>query len=390
MTRSPNQPDRDLPRLSPADAEVFDRLLAGEPIAAFTAPGQAERAGQMRRLLDVLGHWPAQEPGLELSKQTLTNVLVAQRVSLSEADGEVLDALLSLRRQGLTHGPMPAGSRERAEKLNNLLGLLARPSDEPVPKGLVGRTMQAVQADRAKHRRLSIMSDRSSLGETGRGGFGGLRQVGTIAALVLMSLSVLLPVLSKSRNDAQVAQCKANLAGLGTDLKQFADDNDQQINFLQTFFGSTQVDGTPIPPSEMNVFALFDEHLVDQSELVCPSAADPDVAYYNGQNPVAGGPVRLFAQARPVFADTNPLYRLTGQGLVRKADTPDLAQSSNHEGAGQNVLISDGSVQWFIRPTFGTHRDAGDEADNIWLMRQTAGDVLPDQDKDQPDVFLTP
>ncbi|MFN3165737.1 MAG: hypothetical protein ACE37H_01595 [Phycisphaeraceae bacterium] len=397
MTSSPDQPDRDLPRLRPEDARLIDRLLGGEALPdANEKVGPAYEA-RVRRLLDLIGRWDAQDPEPGLARRTVGRVLAAEPASLSHEDGVALDALLALRRQGLPTGPMPAESRARAERIERLLSVLDRSADEPVPEGLVGRTMRAVEADRAERRRQAFANQTAS----GRWGGAGIsiRQIATTAALLLMVLSVLLPVLDKGKRDAMIAKCEQNLAGLGVDLQQYASDNKQSLAMTDQPdkpdapvadplghlkpFARHNIDGTRIADDRVSLFVRLAERNVSSDHFRCP-AGDPDApsAVYNGQNPVAGGPFRVFLEPRPIFADTNPLYRLTPDGLVRDRTIPGMTQSKNHDGVGQNMLISDGSVRWNVRPAL--HRAGRDKEDNIWLFQR------PEADDAEPDIFLTP
>jgi hypothetical protein len=394
MTTSPNHPELDLPRLRPEDARLIDRLVGGEAAQETSEEVGPAYETRVRRLLDLVGRWDASDPEPGLAQRTVGRVLAAEPVSLSHDDGVALDALLALRRKGLSTGPMPAESRARAERLEQVLSVLDRAADEPVPEGLVGRTMQAVEADRAERRRQAFA------GQTASGRWGGagisIRQIATTAALLLMVLSVLLPVLDKGQRDAMIAQCEQNLAGLGVDLQQYASDNKDSLAVTEEPvapvadplghlkpFARHNIDGTRIADDRVSLFVRLAERNVSSDHFRCP-AGEPDApgAVYNGQNPVAGGPFRVYLEPRPIFADTNPLYRLTPNGLVRDRAIPGMTQSKNHDGVGQNMLITDGSVRWNVRPA--VLRAGDDKEDNIWLFqRPSPGDT-------EPDIFLTP
>ena len=377
-------------RLSPADAQLLDRLLAGEPLAEVVDEDEPNRAERVSRLLSLLEHWQAEDSEPGLTGRTLVHVMTTAPVSLSPEDGDALDALLELRRQGLSDGPMPTGVRERAAGVQGVLNLLERAADEPVPTGLTERTIQAIHRDRHAQQQRSAMSAMAFA--TDRQGSIGLRQIATTAALLLLSVSILLPMLNNAKRQAEIAQCNQNLAGLGTDLQQIAfdqkglthqpnRDNTGLINPLAKL-AQTNLDGSTIPPAQASYFVLLDQRRVNSQHLACPSVSKSDTtALYNGQNPAAGGPFRLFLQARPIFADANPLYRVTPNGLVRDDKIADLTRSNNHAGRGQNVLISDGSVRWMIRPAIQRNNQT---SDNIWLYQ-------PANQADQADdVFLTP
>ncbi|MFK7789153.1 MAG: hypothetical protein AB8C95_06595 [Phycisphaeraceae bacterium] len=377
--------------LSPKDAELLDRLLAGEALADVVGTNDPNRAERVSRLLSLLDQWEASDAEPGLAGRTLSGVLATQPVSLSSADAEALDALLELRVQGLADGPMPAGVRERLAGVRRVLELLDQTDGEPIPSGLAKRTIQAIDQDRLAQQQRSAMSSMNIASH--RQGPIGIRQIATTAALFVMALSILLPVLSNAQRDAQIAQCGQNLAGLGGDLQQIAFDHNGNthrpaqpeadvFNPLAKF-ARTNLDGSTIPASEAGYFVLLDQQRIASQHLSCPTGKRNDAAaLYNGQNPAAGGPFRVFLKPRPIFADANPLFRVTSKGLVRDQDIPSLSRSLNHNGAGQNVLISDGSVQWMIRPAV-QRRDSQD-SDNIWLYQ-------PDADADQDeDIFLTP
>ncbi|MEM9021242.1 MAG: hypothetical protein AAGC44_11805 [Planctomycetota bacterium] len=381
-------------RLSRADSELLDRLLAGETPSELLDADEPERAARVSRLLSLLDQWEAHEAEPGLAQRTMAGVLTADPVSLSAEDGEALDACLSLRQQGLTNGPMPSGLRERVAKLQAVLSILDRVDDEPVPDGLGDRTMQAVEKDRQAQEDRSVLS--SMAVSCDRQGSVGFRQIATTAALFVMALSILLPMLSKAQRDAEITQCSQNLAGLGGDLQGLAFDNKGETHRSAqpragvfdplAKFARTNVDGSAVPANQASYFVLIDQTRVASKHLSCPSGRSDDPAMlYNGQNPAAGGPFRLFVQARPIFSDANPLYRVTPKGLVRNEDVPSMARSLNHGGAGQNVLISDGSVRWMIRPV--VNRDAN-TSDNIWLYqpgKNRDSNAVQDQD-----IFLTP
>ena len=388
MHNDMNQPDTT--RLSRADSELIDRLLAGETLADVLDANEPDRAEHVSRLLSLLDQWEAVESDAGLAQRTLSGVLGANPVTLSAADGEALDAIVALRRQGLNDGPMPAGVRERVSQVQDVLSILDRAADEPVPEGLADHAIQAIEKDRQSLHQRSTLSTMAIASD--RQGTIGIRQIATTAALLLMALSILLPMLNNAQRNAQIAQCSENLAGLGADLQQIAFDNKDathrpaqpEANVFNPLakFARSGLDGSVLPANQTSFFVLLDEQRVASKHLACPTGSRNDPAsLYNGQNPAAGGPFRIFLKARPIFADTNPLYKVTSKGLVRDSEVPSLTRSINHAGLGQNVLISDGSVRWMIRPALS--RDA-DSSDNIWLYQ-------PAENAEQKDdVFLTP
>ena len=204
-----------------------------------------------------------------------------------------------------------------------------------------------------------------------------------------MSLSVLLPIMNKGREDAQIAQCGANLAGLGGNLDNFALDNDGSTDIFAEHFASSRPDGTEIPPEEVSIFVFVDQVQAEAHDVVCPSAPDPEFGYYNGQDPTEGPLISIYVERpRPILADTNPLYQLGPNGLTRNLTTNTNTTSINHGGRGQNVLIGDGSVLWMVRPTYEYPLAPGENgsvaetfSDNIWTQQT---------DEEDDEAYLTP
>jgi hypothetical protein len=86
-----------------------------------------------------------------------------------------------------------------------------------------------------------------------------------------------------------------------------------------------------------------------------------------------------------VIADANPLTEASRLGLRASH----LQSSNNHGQSGQNMLFSDGAVEWHTSPLVG---DGAGTTDNIWLPRDSRGmeridlQAVPTQPRD---TFVT-
>ncbi|MEM1355534.1 MAG: hypothetical protein AAGH88_11690 [Planctomycetota bacterium] len=380
--------------LSPADARLLDLLIEQGPAALPTGNLRAERLLAAWRLLE---HWPAERPGPDLARQTLERLsranAPATSVRLSVEDAELLDSLVELGRLHRDQGPLPARSSERATALRGLLALLDQVPGEASPsKTLAEQTLARVMDHESQQLTLRQNNLPAMTEPTASSAALLVRRLGSVAAIALVSLSVLLPMLSKSHRDGQILACRDNLREAGHGLTAYSEANDgllpqnaaNTFSLLSRFAGDSTAqspaDGA-VPASRINLFVLPKQGYLTTAALACP-AADPTArqagsGYYNAQNVIAGGPIRLDELSAPLLADNNPHYALTGNGLTRVGDLPDDTASPNHGGTGQNVLARDGSVRWIIKPRVHRH----DRSDNLWVN---------DAEPDQSDAFLTP
>ena len=288
-------------------------------------------------------------------------------------DAQALDALLADRGGRTEPAPPQSETPARDRILPALLGLLDRGwsgADLDAPTGLADRTAARV----AQHRFST-----PALRPTGahHGWRIGLRQAGAVAAVLLVGLSLLIPVMSKVRADAQAAHCRANLAKTGAGLAQFASDRQGEVPTASRFgptFGalSAFVDDTPgdaAATSAIHLLTLPREGYLRAQQLTCSAAAPTLVmgGLYSTQAVQGTRALRLPTLTGPVMADTNPLYALQDNRLVRLPGW-DKAASQNHRGSGQNVLLADGSVVWALVPAVEAH----DLQDNIWTHTDRA------------------
>ncbi len=376
--------------LTPADAAALDAAL-GE--LAGHAP--AERDARVRAVLALLGRWHADDPPATLVDAALARVeslrsAQAGRVTLCDGDARALDALMDQRAAGAEDGPVPAGLRARRDAFWALLRLLDtdRPGSEPSPVGLADRTLAHIERQRWA---LAATQAAAEAGAPHRGWTLGLRQAGTVAALVLISLSLLLPVMSKARADAEQATCRANLAKAGTGLTQYANDHREGLPAGPTFGAlSAFVDdhrGDAAATSAIHLLTLPREGYLRQEQLTCTSAEPTLVmgGLYSAQAIEGTRALRLPAFNGPVMADTNPLYTIRDGRLTRLPGWDNTA-SQNHRDAGQNVLMADGSVAWVLRPVVTPY----DDHDNIWTQRAVLKRDADQTDDTDYDAFLVP
>lgn len=333
--------------------------------------------------------------------------------TLCPEDAAVLDALLEARAAGSDTGPLPPGSAERAKRLRDLLGLLDHADDRHDEQitdehldDLTARTLEAVNEQRQRQRfaqQVAIFAEpRRTMGV-------GWRQVMTAAAVFLIGLSLLLPVLNKVDADAKRAQCASNLQAVGAGFGSFAEQHNGQMprydRQAPAWWRVGQGDAQrPVASNSANLYLLVrggfvqadllncpaNEHAPDRGEMTAQDFDYPNhqAVSFSYQNQ-SGQPIRFDQVAAvAILADKNPLFVIKPGRFATRVDLTTAAPSVVHGKRGQNVLVGNGSVTWTVRP-FMAGADGG-EADNIWTLRGVTtytGDETPD---DPRDSFLVP
>jgi len=344
--------------------------------------------------------------------------------SLSDADARAIDALLAQRAADATAKGSGQGSDpylsltdhadidpQRLAKAKQLLGLLDTLEDDPdsqAPGDLTERTLERIQQARQSERfaqQVQMLSGpRSSFG---------LSEVLSVAAVLLIAVSLAMPMLSRSRSDAQRLACQTNLATAGMGFGRYAQDN--QGALPQTLadptgtwwdVGSVQQGTAPVRSNSAHLYVLVRGRYVQPQDLSCPSnahAADPaqlttehrdwpnaasvSFSYQNQKGRVVFRIDR--APHTAVLADRNPLFITTDGQKVRfntriRIDAPSHA----HGNTGQNVLLATGGVNWTVKPMIALPLQA--DADNIWTARGVRSYTGTEEPADEQDSFLVP
>ena len=213
-----------------------------------------------------------------------------------------------------------------------------------------------------------------------------LVEILVVIAIIGVLLAFLLPALEKAREQANSVRCANNLSQIGMALLMYGQDNHGQ--FPRTTYatapsitmvfdtGAAATDpfgagGPQANDATADAFllirtlklptALMSDPYTDEIEFK-PDPADPQKQsnfsdwYHNL--------AYSFADPYPDQNAVNARYRLDGKlppDFVLAADrnpgTGANKNSRNHEGRGQNVLYSDGHVEWRESPLCGVNND---------------------------------
>jgi len=276
---------------------------------------------------------------------------------------------------------------DRLRAARELFGHLDRyEASEPDP-ALVDATLARIAA--AEGERESRM--RVGFGSTAPG-LGGerWRDVLALACAAILVLSIGMPILSQMTGRSRDAACGGNLRSLGAGITGYVRDHggmpiaagfSPDLSKLPSWSSLRNAD---------NLRTLADRGYCDAGCLCCGS--DTSRSGYSYQVPTPEAFRRIQSGERgPLAADRNPVIDLFRGG---KAIGTFTMNSPEHGGRGQNVLFTDGSVEFVRSPilivpglgAFPAH------AENIWVPM--GGDRLEDgfdlpRDWNRIDVFLT-
>jgi len=408
--------------LCDADAAALDALVeAGFGASALSDAGaeQARRAARLVATLRLLDHLPAYELDETLTQRTLSYIAAhelgaaasgdaeaVELVKLCEADQRALDALVEC---AFDVEALPGELTDRGERVMGVLGALDHLPEESTGDLLVPRTMQAVERARQDER---FTAQLESLAMPPAAGGLALRELVTVAACFLLAIVLIGPMLAGARSTAQQIACQAALGRTGVGMAQYAAANFDAMPTAPANLGDPwwevntfNMDGTTRSNSAHYFVALRDGAIAPD-DMTCPSRAlnvsaeelktmrqwmdwkEADQSSYSYQNrfttergELNGGPTIA------VFADKNPLFK---EGAVNRdawmwAETPRRVQrnSYNHQGRGQNVLMSNGTVMWIETPRL-------DSGDNIYHAGDDGFDYYTGTEPpaDERDSFL--
>lgn len=294
-----------------------------------------------------------------------------QADQLCPEDRQALDALVA---GGFDPNAVEPPHADRARRIAQWCGLLDHlPAADP-PENLTERTLAAIQRARQEDRFAQQIQSMT-------GGDPGWRwrEVLTVAAMLLIGVSLLIPIINHSNQAARQFQCRNNLAAAGMGFGSYANANNGQLPALRTHAGDAwwdvnrfNADGTPRSNSA-HVFLLIRRQHVEPDALQCPSnptgdlQITPDLRDFPSFDHISFSYQNMFTEQRPtmysptiaLLTDKNPLF-LPGK---YRDDLPTTTLSDNHADlGGQNVLLSNGQVIWNPSPVLSN-------GDNLWQIR---------------------
>ncbi len=353
--------------------------------------------------------------------------------NLDQRDAAAVDAALALMRgghAGAAPGFVPGANfaatsdstdAARVARAVALLELMRQwPAEEPAAD-LTQRALSRIH-DVEQRRRLAMQIDRLS----GPAVAFRWRELMGVAAVVLIGLSVLWPVLAQTRSDARRIVCETRLSSAGRALASYAAENGGVMPRLATapnanwatvgrnpapgvatagFGGGFTAPSLQAQSNPASLYLLARGGHIDPNTLACPdnafaprqmtatmhdwrNAREVSYSYQNQNTPqaipldatgggISGGGAAVLADKNPIFMpDPNDPNRVIVQRMVSPTSATPF-----HRSAGQNILTTDGHVTWSTQPVIA--------GDNIWLIGKQR-DYNLNESPPVGDAFLVP
>ena len=194
----------------------------------------------------------------------------------------------------------------------------------------------------------------------------------SIAAIILIGVSVAWPILGAVRQRAIDTACVTNLSALGTGFDMFARDNHGQVPMAVAGFGGS------VAAKWVDPYALVEASYCDHNHCNCP-----------GHHATSGYSRQIIPSGEHFSWLTGPTTAIIGDRnpVIDARATADIidphANSINHRGRGQNILMKDISTRWLEAPVMDN------TTDNIWLIDGHDGFQPGDMPESaEADIFL--
>ncbi len=265
------------------------------------------------------------------------------------------------------------------ELLRSALSPLASVEPEPCPDDLAERTIQRLKAQaqlaRGPGRLEELLSAEHAATVPLRVPFWhNFSEVAAIAAVLALFMSILVPAFGLARQKHWQTQCQAQFGDISGGLASYIADHDGQFPTIPTAPGGpwwkVGTQGPETPSNTRRAWLLVSHGYVPLDAFICPARRDytrpdPDTVLVERYNDF---PARSFihysvridgpqtsppalGRKKVFLADLNPLSEEFPREFstipsIELRDSLLAANSRNHRGRGQNVLYSDGSVEF--------------------------------------------
>jgi hypothetical protein len=274
---------------------------------------------------------------------------------------------------------------------------------------------QLLEAERQKAAAVAALASAAKMPPTQRL-LHNFFEIAAVAAAVVLVSGVLFPTLSRMRQNSRLTACTANMMSIGGAMNQFSTDNEKTLAGVNVAAGSPWWKvGDQSQQSQSNTrfaWQLAKQGYVKPEAFICaghrngvpvtPAQLLSQLQDFSSRNnisfsftiisnkmiPLRNGPRKI------VMGDMNPVFRsipTCGNNNAQKAAefekvllTNNLKQmcSSNHNCRGQNVLYSDGSVEFAPQRLVN-----GDDIFTVFGVDTYTGTETP---ANENDVFLVP
>ena len=290
-----------------------------------------------------------------------------EHLKLSKADAEMLDRLVDVGFEIDELEYLTPEGKQRAQSILATLGILNAYPVEDASDTLIHATLARIdQYETKRTARLQIHSP--ELETTKRGFRIRMPDLMSVAAMVLIAVSVFLMINKGAREQSFQTECASNMAMVGRGLVSYALDNEGEmpttsVASLGSLFGG-------VTPQRTDTELLAKEGYCEHNHLHCPGHGRESSGFsYQNQSAEMWNNIRSQGRLFIIIADRNPILN----DLLEGGKPDPLTPSGNHGSLGQNHLRDDGST-----PISAAAPVVG--GDMIWIL---------DGKKRGIDIFLT-
>lgn len=356
------------PTLNPSDAAAMDALLEAGLDLSKVAPELRERAEKVGRVMGLLGGAAFSEA----DRQTLVDVTMARIMradsrpaepALNWEDEEALDAWLMGSGTGARDARGPRIARHEA--LANLVTTTGRAEVGSSRQATIDRTFDACMARGTENFKIDRF----------RGFRVRMADLVSVAAVLMIGAAAVWPVFAGVRDQSRRYACSDHLRDVASGMGLYAGANQDSLPVVSASLGGGKWWEVGAPDSRSNSANLF--HLAKTGftklgNLACPGnpkactqMSDAKANDWRSLDEVSYSYRIMYGPSRPQWNQEGRVVILTDRSPVvlraaRGQSINPWENSPNHDGRGQKVMFSDGSVAWYSKPEL-------DNRDNIWL-----------------------
>lgn len=275
---------------------------------------------------------------------------------LSPEDARILDQLASAGFDRAYVASLAEQDQARADRLLHLLSLLEDYPVEPADDTLIHATL--LRVDRAEsHRRGRMTVEPRVQASTLRSiAQFPIRNFVSIAAVLLIGLSIALPILSSLEKQAQTALEQNNLRYVALAVDRYAGDYDGAIPVARAGFDSSLLNAAA---SAINLTPLMEQRYC--------TIAEPDADPTATQSP--GTPVWL-PRLVLFLGPENPVMDALRTGRLDRPLVIDLG----HQAQGRNILSDEGAILWLYKRPVPAPSEVWQPANPLWLRDEIRPD----------------
>ena len=287
-------------------------------------------------------------------------------LKLCKADAEMLDRLVDVGFELDQLEYLTPEDEQRAASILKMLGFLDAYPVEDASDSLIDATL--VRIDQYESQRTARMQIHTPELETTKRGFRiRMPDLISVAAMILVTVSVFTMISNSTRNQSLTNQCASNMAMVGRGLVTYALDHNGQTPTetapaIASLFGG-------LAPERTDAQLLASEGYCDHNHLNCPGHSGESSGFsYQTQPTAMWDAIRNQGKLFIVMSDQNPILKQ----LLANQKYDQLTPSPAHGSLGQNHLRDDGSINSVAAPIF--------KGDLIWIL---------DAQNKGIDIFLT-